>query len=175
MRIMPLTLTGPRLIMTTVDEDAAEELTPAFNGDPQFNEWSGTAELSTERVAEEIAQAKTMPGGATWRIALRDGTLVGVAQTAHIPRPYSAWIAMLVIMRPFQRRGLGSEVAEALEAHFWALPDVRHIGMGVHAVNASALAFWERRGYQRGMIRRDIFGSEIVSLRLDAPFPNPAP
>jgi ubiquinone/menaquinone biosynthesis C-methylase UbiE len=46
---------------------------------------------------------------------------------------------------------------------------VTRIGLGVLEDNTGALAFWEQRGYRRGLHRRDDAGRLIISLRKDRP------
>src|SRR5579859_6418618 len=101
-------LHGTHLKLLTVGIEAAEELLPAFNGDEQFLSWSGSpAGLSLSQAQEVIQETATIPGGVTWRIADRMGTLIGVAETAFYPSQDTGWIALLVIRRAFQGRGYG--------------------------------------------------------------------
>jgi RimJ/RimL family protein N-acetyltransferase len=165
---MATLLQGARLILTSVGKDAAEELRPAFNGDAQFNTWSGAGEMTVDAVLADMIETLAMPGGTVWRIALADGTLVGAAETALVPPPSTAWIALLIIRQEVQRHGYGTEAADLLEAHLLAQPGIAHIGLGVLAHNTPALAFWERRGYRRGLVRRDTHGNEVITLRRDA-------
>ena len=161
------TLQGARLTLTSVGKDAAAELVPAFNGDPQFNEWSGERELTLDAVRSDLIESLGMPGGTVWRITDSAGAIIGVAETALVPPPQGAWVALLVIDRAHQRQGYGTEAADLLEAHLFAQPGITRIGLGVMTQNAPALAFWEARGYARGLHRRDQHGHDIFTLRLD--------
>ena len=151
-------LTGQRLILTSVGPDAAATLLPAFNGDAQFNAWGGTAEMTLEAVRADLLETSSMPGGTIWHITDRSGMLLGVAETALVPPPHGAWIALLIIQQAFQRQGYGTEAAELLEKHLFAQTGVTRIGLGVLVVNTPALAFWEKRGFQRGLTRRETTG-----------------
>lgn len=165
---MPETLQGARVTMTTASVDDATDLIPAYNGDPDFNLLNGgTAELTLEAVRADLIEAHALPGGTVWRIADAGGEVLGVATTALIPPPHSAWIALLIIRQPFQRQGYGTEVAELLEQRFFARPAIVHIGLAVQEENTRALAFWEKRGYRRGLHRRDQLGRNIIGLRRD--------
>ncbi|MBA3825243.1 MAG: GNAT family N-acetyltransferase, partial [Ktedonobacterales bacterium] len=106
-------------------------------------------------------------GGTVWRITDPAGTLIGVAETALVPPPQGAWVALLVIDRAHQRQGYGTAAADLLEAHLFAQPGITRIGMGVLTHNTPALAFWEGRGYTRGLHRRDQHGHDIFTLRRD--------
>lgn len=158
-----------RLTLTSVGSDAAEDLLPAYNGDIQFNAWNGTETMSLDAVKADIIEASSMPGGTIWRIDDSADTLVGVAVTALVPQPSSAWVALLVIREPFQRQGLGTAAASLLEEYLFGQPGIVHIGLGVLTQNTPALAFWEGRGYRRGLKRRDNHDNEIYTLRLDHP------
>lgn len=164
---MAVELVGQRVVLTSVGKDAAEELQPAFNGDAQFNTWSGAGEMTVEAVRADMIETLGMPGGAVWRIALKDGALVGAAEMALVPPPSTAWIALLIIRHEAQRQGYGTEAADLLEAHLLAQPGIEHIGLGVLTQNAPALAFWEGRGYRRGLVRRDTHGNEVITMRRD--------
>ncbi len=167
-------LQGARLTLTSVGKDAAEELLPVFNGDPQFNEWSGERELTLEAVRSDLIESLGMPGGTVWRISDAAGAVVGVAETALVPPPQGAWVALLVIDRAHQRQGYGTEAVDLLEEYLFAQPGITRIGLGVMTQNAPALAFWEGRGYARGLHRRDQHGHDIYTLRLDRPAPDGA-
>jgi RimJ/RimL family protein N-acetyltransferase len=161
-------LRGDRLIASTAGRDDAAALLPAFNGDERFIELSGGPPMTLAAAEADIDQALSQPGGAVWRFnASETGQLVGIAITALVPPPNNAWIAFFMIMRPFQRQGYGSEAAVLLERHFFEDRGVARIGLPVHAHNDGALAFWEARGYTRGLLRHDLFASEIWTLRLD--------
>jgi SAM-dependent methyltransferase len=164
---VPMQLRDDRVVLTRVGPDAAEALVPAFNGDEQFNLWSGTPTMTLDAVRADLLETASMPGGTSWQITDSVGTLIGVAETALIPPPHGAWIALLIIRQEAQRQGYGSAVAALLEAHLFAQLEVTRIGMGVLTANAPALAFWEKRGYQRGLTRRDNHGNEVITLRLD--------
>ncbi len=166
---MATELTGPRLTLTSVGMEAAEELLPAFNGDAQFNAWSGTPVMTLDAVRADMLETKSLPGGVVWRIALHDGTRVGVAETALVPPPNSGWIALLLIEQAYQRQGFGSEAADLLEAHLFAQPGITRIGLGVLVQNEPGIAFWTKRGYQAGLRRRDNHGNEVITMRLNRP------
>lgn len=164
-------LRGERVVLRTVGEAAAPDLVPAFNGDEDFNRLSGQTEpLSAEAVRADVLETLTMPGGRVWSIErVEDRELLGVAETALVPPPHNAWIALFIIRQEYQRQGYGREAADLLEAEFLAAPEVTRIGLGVLVHNTRALAFWERRGYAIGLKRRDSHGNEVVTLRRDRP------
>ena len=50
-------LRGKRLMLTSVGLNSAKALLPAFNGNEQFNVWSGLSEhVSLEEVKKEIQE-----------------------------------------------------------------------------------------------------------------------
>jgi RimJ/RimL family protein N-acetyltransferase len=89
---------------------------------------------------------RIQPAGVVWHLADQAGTLVGVAKTALLPSPDTAWIDLLVIRRAFQGRGYGSEAVTLLATHLFSSAGIRQIALTVLVQNTPALAFWEKRG-----------------------------
>jgi len=163
-------LRGERLVLTSVTSEEAVVLLPAFNGDEQFNQWSGHASgLTLEQVQADMLGTLNQPGGVVWRIADQTGALVGVAKTALLPSPDTAWIDLLVIRRAFQGRGYGSDAATLLETHLFSCAGIRQIALVVLVQNTSAMAFWEKRGYVRGGRYLDNEGDDVYAYVLPRP------
>jgi len=161
---------GERLVLTSVTIEEAPVMLPAFNGDEQFNQWSGHASgLTLAQVQADMLGTLNQPGGAVWHLADQTGTLVGVAKTALLPSPDTAWIDLLVIRRAFQGRGYGSEAATLLEIHLFSSPGIRQIALAVLLQNTPAMAFWEKRGYVRGGRYLDNEGDEVYAYVLPRP------
>ncbi len=161
-------LRGARLTLVTAGVDDSAELLPAFNGDERFTAISGGPALTLDAAKADIIETLSLPGGAVWRFRETvTGALVGMATTAVVPPPSNGWIAFFIIVRNRQRQGLGSEAATLLEQRFFADPAIARVGLPVHAANAAALAFWEGRGYARGLRRHDQYGNEVWTLKLD--------
>jgi RimJ/RimL family protein N-acetyltransferase len=160
-------LCGARLVLTSVTIEEAPVLLPALNGDEQFNQWSGHASgLTLEQVQADMHGTFNQPDGAVWRLADQTGALVGVAKTALLPSPGTAWIDLLVIGRAFQGRGYGSEAASLLETHLFSCAGIRQIALAVLVQNAPAIAFWEKRGYARGVRYLDNEGDDVYAYLL---------
>ena len=160
-------LCGKHLLLKAVGINDAETLLPAFNGDEQFNLWSGIGPtLSLEAVHAEVQETLALPEGTVWQINDERATLIGVAETALLNPQHGAWIALLLIKRDFQRRGYGSEAATLLEKHFFASPEVTQIGLAVLVKNTPALAFWEKRGCIRGKRTHDQHGNDVYEYHL---------
>jgi RimJ/RimL family protein N-acetyltransferase len=104
-----------------------------------------------------------------WRLADQREVLVGVAKTALLPSPDTAWIDLLVIRRAFQGRGYGSEAATLLETHLFSSPGIRQIALAVLVQNTPAMAFWEKRGYVRGGRYLDNEGDDVYTYVLPRP------
>ena len=125
-------LRGERLVLTSVTIEEAPVLLPAFNGDEQFNQWSGHASgLTLEQVQADMLGTLNQPGEVVWHLADQTGALVGVAKTALLPSPDTAWIDLLIIRRVFQGRGYGSEAATLLETHLFSSAQIRQIELAV--------------------------------------------
>ena len=143
-------LRSKRLTLKDASVNDAEALLPVFNGDEQFNIWSGIGPtMSLEAIHTELQETLALPGGTVWQIRNETGTLAGVAETALLHPQHGAWITLLLITCDFQRRGYGSEAATLLENHFLSSPEITQIGLAVLVKNTPALAFWEKRGYVR--------------------------
>lgn len=163
-------LHGERLVLTSVTIEEAPVLLPAFNGDAQFNQWSGHAsDLTLDQVQADILGTLNQPAGVVWHLADQTGALVGVAKTALLPSPGTAWIDLLVIRRAFQGRGYGSEAATLLETHLFSPAGIRQIALAVLVQNTPAIAFWEKRGYARGERYLDDEGDDVYAYLLSRP------
>lgn len=163
-------LHGKHLVLTSVTIEEAPILLPAFNGDEQFNQWTGHASgLTLEQIQADMLGTLNQPGGVVWHLADQAGALVGVAKTALLPSPGTAWIDLLVIQRAFQGRGYGSEAATLLETHLFSSPGIRQIALAVLVQNTPAMAFWEKRGYVRGGRYLDNEGDEVYAYVLPRP------
>jgi len=163
-------LRGEHLVLTSVTIEQAPVLLSAFNGDERFNQWSGHAsDLTLAQVQADMRATLNQPGGVVWRIADQTETLVGVAKTALLPIPGTAWIDLLVIRRAFQGRGYGSEAATLLETHLFSPPEIRQIALAVLIQNIPAMAFWEKRSYRRGGRYLDNEGDDVYAYLLSRP------
>lgn len=165
-------LYGERLVLTSATIEDAPVLLPAFNGDEQFNQWSGHAsDLTLAQVHADMLETLKQPGGVVWRLVDRTEALVGVAKTALLPSLDTAWIDLLIIRSAFQGHGYGSEAATLLETHLFSSAEIRQIGLAVLIQNTPAMAFWEKRGYVRGIRYLDNEGDDVYAYLLPRPTP----
>jgi len=150
------------LTLTSTDIEAVEMLAPAFSGDEQFNLWSGYGStMSLAEIRTDILETLDLPGGIIWQIRRTTGTLVGVAETAMLPSPSGAWIALLLIQHEFQGCGYGSEAASLLEDYLFSSPEISRVGLAVLVKNAPALTFWKKRGYVQDSHVLDNHGNDV--------------
>jgi len=134
----------------------------ALNGRP-------VESIGLEMVEEDAAQAANH--GATFAgLFLREtGKMIGVAD--YVPggyrgRPSLAWIALLMMAEPFQRKGYSAEAYRLIEETIFSNPDVQTIGLGVLVNNGPGIAFWQAMGYQRaGSSVKDKDGREVLMLQ----------
>lgn len=160
-------LRDTHLTLTRGSLEIAPALLPAFNGDEQFNIWSGYgSEMTMAETQKDIQETLDLPDGAVWRIADTTNTLIGVAETALFQQSSTAWIALLIIMREFQGCGYGSHAAALLEKHLFAHPHITQIGLAVLVQNTPAQTFWEKRGYVRGKRCNDTQGHDVYEYHL---------
>lgn len=160
-------LRGELLVLSSAGIEDAPVLLSAFNGDEQFNRWSGhDADLTHEQVRADMLGTLKQAGGVVWRIADRGESLVGVAKTALLASSDAAWIDLLVIRRAFQGHGYGSEAANLLESHLFSDAEIRQIELAVMVQNTPAMMFWENRGYVRGERYIDNEGDDVYGYVL---------
>jgi RimJ/RimL family protein N-acetyltransferase len=168
---------GKHLVLTSTGLDDAEVLLPVFNGDKQFNMWSGfPSDMTLDDVQRDMYETQQLPEGIVWRIDRivesldvenkQSDTLVGIAETALHPNPETGWIALLIIQQAFQGRGYGSEAASLLEQYLYSYPTVQRIGLGVLLKNLPAQRFWEGRSYTRGERKLDSMGHDCYEYHL---------
>ncbi|GCE29146.1 hypothetical protein KDA_46300 [Dictyobacter alpinus] len=167
---MTTELCGKHLTLRNTGIDAAEELLPVFNGDEQFNVWSGYGPtLSLAEVCSDILETQELPDGMIWQIRTRTGKLVSVAETATLHPPHGAWISLLLIQREFQSLGYGSEAAALLEGYLFSSLEITQIGLAVLVKNAPALAFWKKRDYIQRSSTHDTHGNDVYLHFLTRP------
>jgi RimJ/RimL family protein N-acetyltransferase len=129
--------------------------------------------IGLEMVEEDAARA-AHHGAVFAGLFLRESsTMIGVADwvpAGYKGRPSQAWIALLMIAEPYQRRGYGSEADRLIEETIWADPAVQTIGLGVLTNNGPALGFWQAMGYHRaGSTILDQDGREVLILQKHRP------
>ena len=125
--------------------------------------------IGLEMVEEDAAQAANHGAMFVGFFLRESGEMIGVADfvpSRYRGRPSFAWIALLMIAEPHQRKGYGTEAYQLIEETIFADPDVQTIGLGVLVNNGPAIGFWQRMGYQRaGSTVRDRDGREILMLQ----------
>ncbi len=160
-------LQGNRLTLTSKTIEDAQTLLPAFNGDTQFNEWRNRPQgLVLNDACADIEDMLSQTGGSVWGIFDQNSTLIGIAETAYFSFPETAWIDLLIIRDAFQGQGYGSEAASLLELYLFSSSEVRQIKLSILVQNAPALAFWEKRGYERGERYLDSDGDDVYAYLL---------
>ncbi len=125
-------------------------------------------DINLAMVEEDAAQAAEH-GAVFAGIFVREGgEMIGVAD--YVPAGYrgllsQAWIALLMIAEPYQRKGYGREAYRMIENAIYSDPRVRTIGLGVLVRNGPAMGFWQAMGYRReGSTVTDKDGREVVLL-----------
>ncbi|MGY0024866.1 GNAT family N-acetyltransferase [Streptomyces sp. cg35] len=143
----------PGEVLTEVTElYAAHREFFALSGD--FPDPDGiTAAQVAVALADELAQP-----GAEVLLARAGGRLAGIAVTLERhpdPADPDPWIGLLMIDPARQRRGLGRELASAVEERFRAAGRTA-VRLAVLDANTQALAFWTALGYTEIDRRADI-------------------
>jgi len=91
------------------------------------------------------------------------GDMVGCADVIRgYPVPATAWLGLLLIAEPFQRRGIGRMAYREIEARMRAWGTCDRVRLGVVGTNASVAAFWRRLGFEpTGEVRPYRYGTVI--------------
>ena len=125
--------------------------------------------IGLEMVEEDAAQAANHDATFEGLFLREAGTLIGLA--SFVPGgfqglPSQAWIALLMISGPYQRRRYGTEAYGLVEEAIFSDPSVQTISLGVLINNGPALGFWAAMGCQRvGSTVLDRDGREMVILQ----------
>ncbi len=105
--------------------------------------------------AEAQSTFTTLPPGrsyaakSVWGLCAGE-TMIGAADVIRgWNAPEKAIIGLLLIAKPWQRRGLGRAFSNLIEDAIHAWPEILTLRVGVVASNPGALAFWRRPGYPR--------------------------
>lgn len=108
------------------------------------------ATASMEMVRKDIELSRSQ-GGIFCGIFTTEGEMIGVVD--FVPKdfegdPQAAYLALLMIAKPFRSLGFGKAVVDAVEHQIREDPQVTKVLAGVQVNNPDALRFWLRRGYQ---------------------------
>jgi len=90
-------------------------------------------------------------GGLFRGIFLADGEMVGIVDViaaGFAGNPEHAFLELLMIGIPFRGMGIGEWVVNEVEKEIRMDPGVKAILSGVQANNPTAVAFWQKMGYQ---------------------------
>jgi ribosomal protein S18 acetylase RimI-like enzyme len=105
---------------------------------------------SMEMVQNDLELSRSQ-GGIFYGIFTALGEMIGVVD--FIPSDYegdpqAAYLALLMIAKPYRSQGIGQAAAQAVENEIRKDPTVTQIIAGVQINNPDALRFWQRQGYQ---------------------------
>lgn len=108
------------------------------------------ATASMEMVLKDIEISQSL-GGIFNGIFNADQEMVGVVDFVlkdFEGDPQSAYLALLMIGKPYRSLGIGKAIVEAVEREIQKDPAVTRVLAGVQVNNPDALRFWQRQGYQ---------------------------
>ena len=164
--------TGDRLMMRALGARDYPAVVEIYRQTPRFIvELNGRSadSLGLEMVEEDAAQAANHGAKFAGLFLRENGQMIGVAD--YVPggyggQPSRAWIALLLLAEPYQRRGYGSQAYRLIEEAIFTDPDVQTIGLGVLVNNGPALGFWRAMDYERvGSTVQDREGRDVVMLQ----------
>jgi ribosomal protein S18 acetylase RimI-like enzyme len=107
------------------------------------------AKASLDMVISDIEEAKAESG-------IFSGIFYGkkmIGVVSYVPsrfefRPVDAFILLLMLIPPYRRKGIGTDVLDRVEKEILAHGRVRSIKCGVQVNNPDAQRFWQKHGYQ---------------------------
>jgi RimJ/RimL family protein N-acetyltransferase len=148
-----VTIETRRLTLQPVgDGDDPADFLPVFNTNPDFIEAS---EQFTGKDAYDLSDVERYLWQETRRdssrcLAIRqreDGHLIGTTcLLVPNPRDDVPWIGLLILMKDAQGRGMGTEIASAIEEHL-AKESWSELRLSVLRSRPRDRAWWEHRGY----------------------------
>ena len=121
--------------------------------------------LGLPLVTREEAEAREH-GATCFGIRLKE-TRQMVGATVYQPSGYGgepacAWLALLMISEPHQKRGYGAEAYRLIESAIFAQPGVNAIKLAVLVNNPAGLCFWQKMGYKKLTTRKHFQGGHDV-------------
>lgn len=161
-------LSSPRLTLRPVRQDELPQVLRLYQDTPAYFQLAlGTAEVTAEDVAEWFAEARGDPRRHFWGLYLPpEQAMVGVADfVVGYPTPREVFLGLLLVASPWQGKGLGAEAVRLLEAHFFRLPGIRQVRLGVLREDRRAREFWRRLGYVLDRVQRDQRGRPLLVYR----------
>lgn len=127
-----------------------------------------------DQAARDLEAASTTPGrfilGIVQRIAADDPSagaeLIGMLDfRLHWPAEGMAYIGMLLVAEPYQRRGIGLQAWSLLKPWLAAAAHIRSVRVGVEQFNTRCLQFWMHAGFSlTGESSRVKAGDQLVRL-----------
>jgi GNAT superfamily N-acetyltransferase len=133
-------LTGERLEVQAVQEliEAAPDYMYRITGLPPGSADGQSTFLS---LPEDKSYEDKFVYGIYW-----GEQMVGCADVIRAyPKKESAWIGLLLIAEPYQRRGIGAIAYELLENQIRAWPGIQSICLSVIRTNDHVLPFWKKK------------------------------
>lgn len=105
---------------------------------------------SIDMVRKDLVSSRA-EGGLFCGIYDLSDNLIGVVDV--IPHdfdgiPHHAFLALLMLIPAYRRRGFGQEITALVEEVIWENPQITAILSGVQANNPAAVRFWQRNGYR---------------------------
>ncbi|HQY92976.1 GNAT family N-acetyltransferase [Caldilinea sp.] len=124
--------------------------------------------------AAELTAAQETPGRSLLAIVRplersdpsRGAEMIGVLDfRLHWPEPAVAYIALLMVAEPLQRRGIGAQAWSLLKPWLANAGGMRTVRVGVEQFNTISLKFWQAQGFAlTGESNRVRVGDKFVRL-----------
>ncbi|GGA32363.1 GNAT family N-acetyltransferase [Paenibacillus physcomitrellae] len=132
-----------------------------MNSDPYFN-WvsKGKKQFSLEEALEEIYESEAL-GTERYFIVLNDKRIGILEFLMKHPKDGQTWLGLLLIGKPWQRRGYGEQTFRLFMVMMQER-EVARVRIGVTADNEPARHFWVRQGFKPVDSSHKEDGREII-------------
>ncbi len=149
-------------------------LQAVYAATPSYWAMYGLEAAPLDQAARDLEAANTTPGrfilGIVQRVAAADpnagAELIGTVDfRLDWPEEHIAYIGMILVAEPYQRRGIGLQAWSLLKPWLAAAAHIRAVRVGVEQFNTGCLQFWTRAGFTlTGDSSRIQSGEQFVRL-----------
>lgn len=139
-----------KIVIRPVREDETDAVLEVYKECEDFLALGPVSTASMAMVQADLDHSKE-ENGVYCGIYNEHGALMGIVD--YVPKGYDdepdrAFLALLMIAKPYRNRGLGARVVALIETEIIKDETIRYIYSGVQINNEQAIKFWIRMGYQ---------------------------
>jgi ribosomal protein S18 acetylase RimI-like enzyme len=140
---------GKYFTIQKIDESYVDEVFEVYRLCEDFLSLGPVPYASRQMVLDDFELSKDM-GGIFCGIFV-EGDMVGIVDFVlknYDDNPENAYLSLLMISKPYRRRGIGREIVRTIEEEILKNKSIKAILAGVQTNNAPGIAFWTSMGYK---------------------------